>query len=108
MKAGVAYRPSDDTLLFMNAAEGFRPGGTNSIFTEAIVELCEADLAALGLSAPPFDFESDSLWSYEVGAKTNWLDHRLTANLTAYHIDWSDMQTAKDLDCGITFIANAG
>lgn len=108
MKGGIAFRPNENVLLFTNAAEGFRPGGTNSIFTEENIELCQADLAALGLSAPPVVFDSDSLWSYEVGTKTSWLDRRLTTNFTAYYIDWSDMQTAKGLPCGITFIENAG
>jgi outer membrane receptor protein involved in Fe transport len=108
MKGGIVYRPNENMLLFANAAEGFRPGGTNSIFTEAIIEQCQSDLDALGLSAPPVVFGSDSLWSYELGAKANWLDRRLTTNITAYHIDWSDMQTAKGLGCGITFIENSG
>ncbi|HEX5692314.1 MAG TPA: TonB-dependent receptor, partial [Roseiflexaceae bacterium] len=75
---------------------------------EEVIELCQSDLDALGLSAPPVVFGSDSLWSYELGAKANWLDRRLTTNITAYHIDWSGMQTAKGLLCGITFIENAG
>jgi outer membrane receptor protein involved in Fe transport len=108
-KAGIVYRPSEHTLLFLNAAEGFRPGGTNAIFTEEIVDLCNADLAALGLTQPPITFGSDSLWSYELGIKTRWPDWRLTANGTVYHIDWDAMQTSKSLpNCGITFIENAG
>lgn len=108
LKGGVAYRANENVLLFTNVAEGFRPGGTNSIFTAEIIELCQTDLAALGLSAPPVVFDSDSLWSYELGAKATWLDDRLMTNLTAYYIDWRGMQTAKGLNCGITFIENTG
>ena len=106
-KLGLAYRPSEHALLFFNAAEGFRPGGANG-WTEELVELCSSDLAALGLKEPPATFSSDSLWSYELGAKTSWPDNRVVANGTVYHIDWDSMQTSKGLNCGVSFFENAG
>jgi iron complex outermembrane recepter protein len=107
-QAGVAYRPNEDTLFFVNAAEGFRPGGAN-FFSAAVVEHCSEDLAELGLPAPPATFASDSIWSYELGAKRSWPAQRLAANGTVYHIDWSDLQTQEFLDgCGVGFFQNAG
>ncbi|MDP3676216.1 MAG: TonB-dependent receptor, partial [Novosphingobium sp.] len=35
---------------------------------------------------------SDSLWNYEVGAKTSWLSDRLVANIALYYIRWDDIQ----------------
>ena len=107
-QVGVAYRPNEDTLLFLNAAEGFRPGGANG-WTDELVEHCSAELAALGLGAPPLTFASDSIWSYELGAKASWPTQRLAANGTVYHIDWNDLQTSTFLDnCGVGFFQNAG
>ena len=63
-----------------------------------------------GLSVPPArGFESDALWNLEAGAKTNWLNGRLTVNAVAYHIRWEDMQTLRRVFCdvgGINVIEN--
>ena len=53
-------------------------------------------------------FHSDSLWNYELGAKTAWLDHRLTLNAAGFYIKWDNIQQAVLLQCGFQFIANAG
>src|SRR5205814_5035 len=53
-------------------------------------------------------FHSDSLWNYELGAKTAWLDHRLTLNAAGFYIKWPHIQQAVLLPCGFQFIANAG
>lgn len=98
-KIGVAYRVNDRVLLFANAAQGFRPGGTNE-FTDSQVAHCAGVLAGLGLSVPPSrGFQSDTLRNFEVGAKTTWLNDGLAANVTAYHIRWDDMQTPRTIFC---------
>jgi iron complex outermembrane recepter protein len=101
----VSWQATADALIYATAAKGFRPGGVNGPFP---VAFCGADLAALNLSAAPETYESDSLWNYEVGAKTRWLDHRLTLNAAAYHVDWSDVQQEANLPCGFSFLGNFG
>ena len=94
-KFNVAYQPTDDLLFYFTAAEGFRVGGVNAAnlpFTSDI---------------PP-GYTPDSLWNYEVGAKTTLFD-RLRANLTIYRIDWSDTQVrAVDATGAFPFTTNAG
>jgi iron complex outermembrane recepter protein len=104
-KVLVSWQATPDALVYATAAKGFRPGGVNGPFP---VAFCGADLAALNLSAAPETYESDSLWNYEIGAKTRWLDHRLTLNAAAYHIDWSDVQQEANLPCGFSFLGNFG
>ena len=48
------------------------------------------------------------MWSYEAGAKTTLLDHHLTANVSAFMIDWNDIQQRIGLRCGFSFRGNAG
>jgi iron complex outermembrane receptor protein len=106
-KVQLSYNPNERTLVYLNAAEGFRPGGTNEL-TGALLEACEPDLQALGIGLPP-NFESDSLWSYELGARTRWLEDRLSAHAAVFHIDWSDMQTVRLLPtCGASYAENNG
>jgi outer membrane receptor protein involved in Fe transport len=105
-KFGLEYKIDDDHLLFANAAKGYRVGGVNS-FAE---DLCTSGLAAIGISADKArSFNSDSLWSYEAGAKTSWFNHHLTVNATAFLIDWKNLQQTLGLGtCGYSAVVNVG
>jgi len=105
-KFELSYRFAPDILTYATAAKGFRQGGPVAPFPAAI---CAADLAALGLGSPPTSFKADTLWSYELGAKTAWLQNRLTVNGAVYYIDWSDIQQNISLPtCGVDFTGNFG
>jgi len=97
-KVGLSYSVTDEHLLYFQAAKGFRSGGPNLQFT-------------LGVGEQAID--SDSLWNFEIGAKTGWLGGRLTANAAVYYIDWSDMQTNQFALSPVTgamtgFLGNGG
>jgi outer membrane receptor protein involved in Fe transport len=95
-KLSVAYKLDDDVLLYALASQGFRQGGTNDAGFGSLIQV-------------PEGFESDSLWNYEVGMKSAWMEHRLVLNLTAYAIRWSDIQTKnRTPDLGFVYIGNAG
>lgn len=104
-KFNLSYDFSDDHMVYFQAARGFRLGGTNE---PVPANTCAADLAARGLSAAPDSYKSDSLWNYEVGAKTAWLDRALTVNVSAYRVDWRNPQVTAQLGCGFNVFVNAG
>ena len=56
-KFGIDWRPADDQLYYASYSKGFKSGGFN-------------DLSVIN---PPFDPEY--VKSYEIGAKTEWLDN---------------------------------
>ena len=101
----ISYKPTPDVLLYSQAAKGFRVGRVN---LSAPLTTCGDELAGYGLSQVPERSDSDSLWSYEAGTKISTSDHRAQLNLSAFYIDWSDIQTNALLQCGFTFYANAG
>lgn len=105
-KFGLQFMLNDDINLFATAAKGFRVGGVNAV-PDAV---CAPDYAALGLDPDQVrSFDSDSLWSYEAGAKSSWLERRLSVNATAFHIDWKDVQQRIGLSsCGSSIGINAG
>src|SRR5690242_20879191 len=37
-------------------------------------------------------YKSDTLWNYEIGAKSRLDDSRVTASAAAFEIDWSNIQ----------------
>jgi iron complex outermembrane receptor protein len=104
-KYGLSYHVTRDILTYATAAKGYREGGPLYPFPST----CTQDLAALGLSTPPTAFKPDSIWSYELGAKTESLEHRLTMNGAVYYIDWTNIQQNISLpDCGFSFVGNFG
>jgi outer membrane receptor protein involved in Fe transport len=108
-KVGAQYRFSDDDMVYVTAAKGFRAGGVNANLPTAI---CGAGLAQYGLEPDdvPATYQSDKVWSYEAGAKLRLLNGRLQLNGAAYRIDWTNAQITIDVgnNCGIPFIGNAG
>ncbi len=102
-KVEVSYDISEDHMVYGTYSEGFRLGGVNGF----VPPVCGAEVAALGstVGAP---FLSDSLTNYEIGAKTSWLDNRLTANLAVYVNEFDEIQSDVNLACGFFQRLNAG
>lgn len=98
-KFGLSYQATPDTLFYVSAAKGFRTGGGNP----EIGAGCNLPLAANGFST----YDSDSLWSYEVGAKSRLFDVLQIAS-SAYYVDWKNIQQNIALSCGFQFVVNAG
>jgi iron complex outermembrane receptor protein len=92
----IRYHFSDDNMVYARAASGYRPGGPNLVLSDPVT----------GLSRGATAFEPDTLWNYEVGLKlrpARWL----TADISAFHIDWSNIQLL-DVVNGIGVFANGG
>ena len=104
-KVVLSWQPERDDLVYLSASKGFRPGGPNV----GVGSICAGNLASLGLSTVPPKFSSDSLWSYEIGSKNTFFDHRLQINASLYYIAWSNIQQNVYLPaCGEQFTANLG
>jgi iron complex outermembrane recepter protein len=100
-RAVVAYRPTDDFMLYATAARGYRPGGPNVGLPDGIG--CELSDAYQPL------YDPDSVWNYELGAKSEFMQRRLSINVALYQIDWEDVQQAvADPGCGYIIVANVG
>ena len=88
----VDYDLTDDAMVYAVVAKGNKPGGFNANSFDAIFDDAEvARFAALGFNA----FREENVWSYEVGFKSQWFDKRLTANISAYYLDWSNQQLTQ-------------
>ena len=96
----VSVYPNDDGMVFVNAAQGFRPG---ALQTAANV----AALQSLTGVVTPIQLQTDSLWSYEIGTKWAFLDKSLNVGLSLYYIDWSSAQFQTGLS-GISGMINLG
>lgn len=88
-----SYKFSDDMMAYARVASGFRPGGPNVGVPP-------------GLGAP-LTFGPDKLVSYELGFKSTVLEHRMTFDLAAFYIDWSEIQLTVSAG-GFGFLGNGG
>jgi iron complex outermembrane receptor protein len=89
-KVSLNWSPTSDLMLYMSATRGFKSGGFN--FNSAN--------ASQG-------FEPETLWSYELGVKSEWLSRRLRLNLTGFRYDYEDLQVNSFIAVGQTDIVNA-
>ena len=71
-----SYQAGESTNFYGTISKGFKAGG---------------------VQVPPFptfsdSFDEETLWSYEVGVKTDLLDDRLRLNAALFYMDWDGLQ----------------
>ncbi|KRD34614.1 hypothetical protein ASE35_07645 [Lysobacter sp. Root916] len=88
---GSRWHLSDDDMLYLRVASGYRPGGPN-----------------VALQDVPPTVDADSLVNYELGWKSLLLDGRASIDLAAYRIDWKDIQLSATTANGLSYLTNAG
>jgi iron complex outermembrane recepter protein len=87
------WQASEDILVYASATRGFKSGGFQGI-------------AGSGPSqSTPYDPEY--AWSYEAGAKTQWLEGRLRLNLSVFKTDYDDLQTSQLVPLCCVVVGNA-
>jgi iron complex outermembrane receptor protein len=84
------YRFSDNVMLYARAATGYQPGGPN-----------------VALAGMPPQVDSSMLDSYEIGLKSQFADRRVTLDVSAFRIDWEDIQVASSFN-GVGGLVNGG
>jgi iron complex outermembrane receptor protein len=105
-RVAATFRIDTDNMVYSSISKGFRPGGAQAPVDPTF---CAADLATLGLAASPRGYDSDSLWSAEVGSKNRMLGGALTLDANVYYIKWKNIQQSIRLPtCSFSFISNLG
>ncbi|WEK42001.1 MAG: TonB-dependent receptor [Candidatus Sphingomonas colombiensis] len=108
-KFGLNFQATDNLLFYTSAAKGFRIGGINPGLPTSGGNSCAADLASLGLKSSPASYKSDTVWSYELGAKGKALNGAVSFDASVYQINWDNIQQRVLLaTCGLGYIANQG
>jgi outer membrane receptor protein involved in Fe transport len=77
-QATLHFDPQDNTRLFATLSRGYKAGGFNLGRAAAIKER----------------FAPEYLWSLDIGAKGEWFQRRLYADVTAFYMKREDMQVA--------------
>jgi iron complex outermembrane recepter protein len=104
-KVSLQYQADPKDLYYFTYAKGFRPGGANNPLPYVA---CEQDFKNFGISNSPTTYSSDTVNSYEVGAKNNF-NNVVRVATSVYYIKWNNIQqTVIPPICQISFIDNLG
>jgi len=89
--ANITWHITPDVMVYYTFSEGFRPGGFNrkSGLVAPLVSKAQGNEFQFD---KPLSYKPDSLTNNEIGAKTDFFDHRLQLDLSAYYMRWSDVQ----------------
>jgi len=79
------FKLSLDSMLYLRAASGYRPGGPN------------ANAAFLKV---PSQYDPDSTRNYDLGYKADYFDHAVSIDAALYYIDWKDVQVTTTSPSG--------
>lgn len=77
----IIYKPGSDLLFYASAAKGFKPAG-----------ISELDF---GSALADSQFLAETVWNYEVGAKTTLADGQVILNTALFYMDYTDKQVSQ-------------
>src|SRR5262249_44110858 len=83
--AGIVLKQTDALRYYLTISKGYKAGGSSLGFNASPATV---PLPAI-IDVP---FKPENLWSYEAGVKSEWLDHRLRVNASAFDLEWKDLQ----------------
>jgi iron complex outermembrane receptor protein len=86
--ATIAYKPTDDTMIYASASKGFKSGGFNGRANSA------NDITFIENGVPTLKptFDPETVWTYELGGKGRFWDGLLTLQAALFHSDYKDFQ----------------
>lgn len=98
-KVGLTYQVTSDDMVYATYSQGYRIGGATP----------PLPIPACGPNPFPDQYNSDSLDSYEIGAKDSFLDRKLYVAASAFYVHWKNIQQAIYVpQCGIQYTTNVG
>lgn len=78
-KFSLQYKFRPDVMGYFLFSQGYRLGGFN-------------EARAVDAGAVPLKYDPEKLNNFELGLKSQWLDHRLTLNASLFLMKWTNIQ----------------
>ena len=103
-RLGLQWHPTEHTMFYYLFSQGFRPGG----FSRGSRDKAP-DANGVAQYHTPNGYAPDSLTNNEIGLKTELFNRRLLVNLSAYYMEWTNVQLALYQPCCLgntTFLVN--
>jgi outer membrane receptor protein involved in Fe transport len=97
-KLGATYQFNRDDLAYFTYSKGYRIGGATPPLP---ADACGGTF--------PTQYNSDTVTSYEIGAKDRFADRAVQVSVSGYYIQWDHIQQAIYVPaCGIQYTTNLG
>lgn len=97
-KVNISYQADHGNLFYATYAKGYRVGGATPPLPS---DICGGTF--------PTDYNSDSVNSYEIGAKNKLFGGHLSVASSAFYVKWKNIQTSNYVPtCGLNFTTNSG
>jgi iron complex outermembrane receptor protein len=97
-KFSLSYQATPDDMVYATISKGYRIGGASP----------PLPVSACG-GVFPTSYNSDTVWSYEIGTKDQFFNRTVQIAASAYYLRWSNIQTNEIVPlCAIAFTTNAG
>jgi outer membrane receptor protein involved in Fe transport len=97
-RGNLTWHVTPDFMAYYTFSQGFRPGGFNRTSSAdgtptlaGVAPFIKGDKATDQYDKP-VGYNSDDLTNNEIGIKTEFLDHRVQVNASAYRMKWSNVQ----------------
>jgi len=108
-KATLGYDVNSGSTVYTSAAKGFRLGGPTGPIVFGPTSVCNSDFVNIGQTTQPTKFDSDSLWTYELGSKNRLWNNRIALDGATFYTNWKNIQQQIYLPtCGYYFTKNIG
>ena len=88
-RAGITWTPTSNLTFYYLFSQGFRPGGFNRSNSK---EVLKDPTTGQNQYLEPNSYAPDSLTNNEIGMKAQFFNRRLQINLSAYDMDWDNVQ----------------
>lgn len=85
-KAALRWFAADNATVIASYTKGYRFGGINGDQAQLEDAIFDTDVDI------PFTYGSDEIHNWELGVRTNWADNRIFADITAFYVDWKNLQ----------------
>lgn len=90
-KIALEYHINPELMTYLSISKGYRSGGFNFVAEQPQY----------------YSYDSETLWSYEIGMKSSFWDNRLVVNGSLYYMNISDMQVEEAVSPFVSYTTNA-
>ena len=90
--ASLTYDVTPESNVYTSASKGFRLGGPTGPITFGPSSVCNGDFQNIGQTTQPTKFDSDNLWTYELGSKNRLDNNHVSLDGAVFYTTWKNIQ----------------